>query len=132
LRFVVVVVARGLSETTMRLRRRRVVDADIIDGRTEGKDVQRKEEAWRRIKSRAMAEEAARLMINNNILFDRCDSQVHNRFYGVLRLREFRGLAPKSFLGGAGSPKSHTMVIILPSPIPSVPSPLPPLSNIKM
>jgi hypothetical protein len=70
LRFVVVVVARGLSETTMRLRRRRVVDADIIDGRTEGKDGQRKEEAWRRIKSRAMAKEAARLMIligNNKI-----------------------------------------------------------------
>jgi hypothetical protein len=50
----------------------------------------------------------------------------------TLRLREFRGLAPKSYLGVAGFSKSPTMVIILPSPLPSMPSPLPPLSNIKM
>ena len=32
-----------------------------------------------------------------------CTSFVHDK---ILRLREFRGLAPKSFWGGAGSPKS--------------------------
>ena len=31
-----------------------------------------------------------------------------------VRLREFRGLAPKSFLGGAGPQNLLTMVIILP------------------
>ena len=47
------------------------------------------------------------------------------------RLREFRGLAPKSVFGGL-APRNHlTMVIILPPSLPSASSPLPPLINIK-
>jgi hypothetical protein len=49
-----------------------------------------------------------------------------------MRLREFRGLAPKSFSGGL-SPQNHlTMVIILLLPLRYAPSPLPSLIYKKM
>jgi hypothetical protein len=58
--------------------------------------------------------------------------QRKKKFFGtnkIMRLREFRGLAPKSFFGGLAPPNHLTMVIILSSgPCPL----LPPLNNIKM
>jgi hypothetical protein len=41
-------------------------------------------------------------------------------------MREFRGLAPKSFWGGAG-PQNHLTMVIFPPPLPSASSPLPSL-----
>jgi hypothetical protein len=46
----------------------------------------------------------------------------------VVRLREFRGLAPQSVFGGQAPQIQVTMVIILPP----LPSPLTPLINIKI
>jgi len=48
----------------------------------------------------------------------------------AVRLRKFRGLAPKLFFGGAGSPKSLlTMVIFLPPPAPPLRTDSPPNIN---
>ena len=50
----------------------------------------------------------------------------------LMRLREFRGLAPKTFFLGGLAPQNHlTMVITPPPPLPSASSSLPSLINKK-